>query len=175
MEILRRLFVVPLADNDHGKSHLVRGLLAQGSGRPIPINRPRGPVVLQSPWGRSINALVYGRSFQESEVNAHGTVERSLTAVDPEWRTRDLIILPSHLVRADVRQMVRLAHHNGFDAISVAILLNNQERQDYEDCWRVSWDERWNLPNPEVEDRWEEQVRALASDLWTRICEALGS
>ena len=175
MQILRRLFVVPLANNDHGKSSLVRAVLAQGTGRPVPHNRPRGPAVLQSPWWRTVNALVFIRSFQEAEKGKHGTIENSLDAADADWRTRELILFPSHLVRTDVSRMVITAHANGFDAISVAVLLHDEERANFRECWSVRWDERWNVPNPLVEEGWEEQIRGLGSDLWTRICQSLGT
>jgi hypothetical protein len=167
------LFVVPLANNNHGKSTLVRALLAQGLGAGPP--QRKGTYHLRSPWGRRIDSLVYIRSFEETEKNAHETVEASLEATDSDWHSKELIIFPSHLVRSDVRQMVQVAHANGFDAVSAAVILNDAERENYTDCWRVPWDQRWNLPNPETDEGWEQQVGALACDLWTWICGALTS
>jgi hypothetical protein len=45
---------------------------------------------LVSPWGRPIDAYVFGRSYQEKEKAPHGpydSVEAALDGNDPHWRT----------------------------------------------------------------------------------------
>ena len=171
MRILRRLFVVPLANNDHGKTHIMNALLRQGLGRRSPGQKGRRS--LRSPWGRRINSLVFVRSYQETEKNRHGSVRSALSAEDPAWTRRELVILPSHLAVEDVHEIIETAHGNGFDAIAASVLLNNRERENYADCWNQAWDERWTVPNPLMEENWEEQVEALGCDLWTWICQGL--
>jgi len=170
MEMLRRLFVVPLADNSHGKSRLVNALLAQGLGQRSPGRKGRR--LLRTPWGRNIDALVYVRSFQETEKSAYPGVTDALRHDDDAWYSRDLIVMPSHLEVEDVVQMVQAAHENGFDAIGAAILLDNIEHPQYAECWQAQWDERWTIPNPRRDTGWEDQVDALGRDLWAWISRA---
>lgn len=54
--IIRRLFIVPLANNDHGKTTMIRSLVRQGERRDVDIVR-RASRTLYSPWGRVIDAL----------------------------------------------------------------------------------------------------------------------
>jgi hypothetical protein len=171
MRILRRLFVVPLANNDHGKTHIMNALLSQGLGRRSPGQKGRRS--LRSPWGRRINSLVFVRSYQETEKNSYGGVVAALEAEDGAWMRRELVIMPSHLDVEDVGEMIDTAHGNGFDAVAASVILNNREREDYAQCWRQPWDERWNVPNPLTQEDWEEQVEGLGRDLWTWICQAL--
>lgn len=173
MRILRRLFVVILANNSHGKSHLVNSLLSQGLGAHSPGKKGRRD--LCSPWGRRIDALVFVRSFQETEKNKHSTILGALEAEDSGWSTRELVILPSHLNRDDIREMITAAHENGFDAVVASVLIGDAERENYNECWAEDWDERWNIPNPSNEEDWKAQVDALGHDLWTWICEAMQS
>jgi hypothetical protein len=171
MRIQRRLFVVPLANNDHGKTHIMNALLSQGLGRRSPGQKGRRS--LRSPWGRRINSLVFVRSYQETEKNSYGGVVAALEAEDAAWMRRELVIMPSHLDVEDVGEMIDTAHGSGFDAVAASVILNNRERENYAECWRQPWDERWNVPNPVTEVDWEEQVEALGRDLWTWICQAL--
>ena len=171
MHILRRLFVVLLANNSHGKSHLMNSLLSQGLGAPSPGRKGRRR--LRSPWGRRIDALVFVRSYQETEKNQHENVVAAIEAEDSEWYSRELVILPSHLNREDVRQMIAATHENGFDAVVASILLSDEERRGYRECWAEDWDERWNIPNPTTDENWEAQVDALGRNLWTWICQAM--
>jgi hypothetical protein len=171
MQIARRVFVVLLGNNNHGKTHLVNALLSQGLGEPSPGRKGRRQ--LWSPWGRSIDALVFVRSFQETEKNTHETVLAALEAEDPSWNTRDLILMPSHLEQEDVREMIGIAHQAGLDAIAASICINDHERPNYALCWTEHWNERWTIPNRQA-DQWESRVEALGRDLWTRICHTIG-
>ena len=79
MRIARRLFLVPLADNDHGKTLMIRGLVSQGVGYAYTPPQPqKGARTLISPWGREVDAYIFGRSYQETEKGAHETVEEAL-------------------------------------------------------------------------------------------------
>jgi len=182
MRIARRLFVVLLANNDHGKSTIIRALVSQGLGQKIGLHRKKVRDLL-SPWGRHIDAYIFGRSYQEKEKGNYSSVEAALDGNDPLWRTRELIIMPSHVSRndySDIQNMIDLGHSAGFDVISAAVLLEGNEysnRAAFPPIWTMTWDERWTIPNS-----WQEseryrlgQLEALGCDLWTWICQALAS
>ena len=182
MKITRRLFVVPLADNDHGKSTIIRALVSQGLGQKIGLHKKKVRDLV-SPWGRHIEAYIFGRSYQEVEKGTYGSVEAALDGNDPLWRTRELIIMPSHVSphdHADILDMIAVGHSAGFDVISAAVILEGNgysNRGDFPPIWAMSWDERWTIPNS-----WQQgerylvgQLEALGCDLWTWICRALAS
>lgn len=90
MQIARRLFVVPLANNDHGKTTMLRALVNQGQGSALKANHKKNRS-LTSPWGRPIDAYVFGRSYQEMEKKPHGpygSVEAALDGNDPHCGAR---------------------------------------------------------------------------------------
>lgn len=164
--IARRLFVVPLANNDHGKSALVRALLSQATQRSW--QRPqRGARELWTPWGRHVDSYVFIRSYQEELASNYKSVSKALEGEDPNWASRDLIILPSHLNPSHCTHMIALAHAQGFDAICVPVLLDMTELPRYSSCLELPWDERWTLSNPTSQDP-TAQVDALGRDLWTQ-------
>lgn len=181
MKIARRLFVVLLADNDHGKSTMIRALVSQGLGRAVQLQR-KGVRLLTSPWGRPIDAYIFGRSYQEIEKGEHGSVEDALDANDPDWRTRELVIMPSHVGNIenkseadDIDQMIDAAHAAGFDVICATVIFTGDEEDDraqFADIWRKPWDVRWTIPNPHISEP-EGQLEALGRDLWTWVCEAM--
>ncbi len=183
MRIARRLFVVPIANNDHGKSTMIRALVSQGLGRTVGLQR-KGVRELTSPWGRLIDAYVFGRSYQEVEKGQHGGVEETLNANDPQWRKRELVIMPSHVVHVDndvdaddIDQIIDAAHGAGFDAVCASVIFTGAREDDrttFGDIWRKTWDERWTIPNPYV-DQPDGQLEALGRDLWTWICRGLAS
>jgi hypothetical protein len=184
MRIARRLFVVPIANDKHGKSTMIRALVSQGLGRTVGLQK-KGVRELTSPWGRVIDAFVFGRSYQEKEKREHGSVEQTLDANDPRWKTRELIIMPSHVdpvkdesdIDADIDEIISAAHGAGFDAICASVIFTGareEDRSSFTDIWRKPWDERWTIPNPYV-DQPEGQLEALGRDLWTWICRALAS
>ena len=72
--------VVPLANNDHGKTTMIRSLVRQG-GRYNLDKDKRSPRLLTSPWGRSIDALVIPRSYQETLANEYGSVKAALARI----------------------------------------------------------------------------------------------
>jgi hypothetical protein len=82
MMIARRLFVVPLANNDHGKTTIINALLAQGLSAPSPERK--GARTLISPGGRNIDAYVFVRSYQETEKSAHKSVAEALKDNDSD-------------------------------------------------------------------------------------------
>lgn len=174
MRVCRRLFVVPLGDNEHGKSTLIRALVSQGRGRTMQALQ-HGLQHLESSTGKPIEALVFPRSYQESEKAEHGTVEIALHAVDTQWRRRPLVIMPSHLEVDDIQEIVRTARRAGFDAVAAPIII--PERDDltsdiFTNSLAADWDVRWTLENPES-NNWDAQVQALGRDLWTWICRAV--
>jgi hypothetical protein len=169
--ITRRLVIVPLDNNNHGKTRMIRALVRQGERRKIEVVQ-RGPRRLTSPWGRSVDALIIPRSYQETLAGEFGSRDRALDAVDSSWRQRDLVIFPSHLVRDDCEIIIGLAHGAGFDAIAINVLLEPGEILGGQQCLALPWDERWTLANDRV-DRPEGLVDALGHDLWTWITAAL--
>jgi hypothetical protein len=175
MRISRRLFVVLLANNDHGKSTAMNALVSQGLGAPSPGRK--GIRQLVSPWGRVIDAYLFVRSYQETEKEAHGSVQSALDANDPSWRQRELIIFPSHRSnsRTDIDEMIEAAHAGGFDAICASLIITGADDvTKFAGIWSKNWDERWTLPNPQAAE-WREQAEAVGRDLWTWICRALAS
>jgi len=125
MHIARRLFVVPLADNAHGKTTMLKALVSQG-GQPQFTRLRKGARLLTSPWGRCIDAYIFGRSYQETEKQQHESVVDALDASDAQWRERELIVFPSHVSDSDddVEGMIDIAHEAGFDAICVTVLFD---------------------------------------------------
>jgi GTPase Era involved in 16S rRNA processing len=175
MKLARRLFVVPLGNNNHGKTTMLNGLLAQGLGRESP--EQKGCRDLMSPFGRPIDSFIFVRSYQETEKQRYKSVEKALRDNDSGWHDRELIIFPSHAHRSagDIDEMLTVAHDNGFDIICVSILLDSDERSQFARIWSKNWDERWTVPNPNQDDENDRtaQLRALGCDLWTWICKAL--
>lgn len=169
--ITRRLIVVPLANNDHGKTRMVRAIVRQGGRRDLNVVQ-RSPRILSSPWGRAIDALIIPRSYQETLASEFGSVEQALNAVDSSWRQRDLVILPSHLVPNDCSAIIELAHGAGFDAVAVCVLLDPAETTRCGECLNLRWDERWTVSNDRVTQA-DGQVDALGHDLWAWIAAAM--
>jgi hypothetical protein len=177
MMIVRRLFVVPLANDHHGKTTMVNALLARGLGVSSPGDK--GSRTLVSPWGRRINAYVFVRSYQEKEKKKHKSVAAALIANDPHWEDRELIVLPSHVRNAkrDVDEIIAAAHGAGFDAVCATVIftgLRPENRSLHADIWQSDWDERWTVPNPRnAKEPPDGQLLTLGCDLWTWICRAL--
>lgn len=169
--ITHRLFVVPLANNNHGKTHLIRAVVQQAERRDLQVIQ-RGPRSLWSPWGRTVDALVIPRSYQETLASEFSSVEQALDGVDPSWRQRDLVILPSHLQVPDCATIIDLAHGAGFDVIAVSILLVSGDIAQSQGCLSLPWDERWTLSNDQTIDH-AGQVESLGHDLWSWIAAAL--
>lgn len=181
MYIVRRLFVVPLANNNHGKTTMIRALVNQGQGTALTTN-PKSVRSLTSPWGRDIDAYVFGRSYQEKEKGPYGSVEAALNNNDRHWRSRELIIMPSHVsgignpgAPDDIDQMIDAAHGAGFDTICATVMLAKEPKAiqvQQAAIWKKPWDERWTIPNPRLAKP-DGQLEALGRDLWTWICRAL--
>lgn len=184
MKLARRLFVVPLADNDHGKTTMIRALVAQGLGQALKKSK-KGVRSLASPFGRIIDAYVFGRSYQEVEKGDYGSVTNALAGNDPDWYRRELIVMPSHVSGIgngngkpdDIDQIIDAAHGAGFDVICAAIVFtdgNQNEWTQFQGIWKKGWDERWTIPNPHEENP-AGQLDALGRDLWVWICKALAA
>jgi hypothetical protein len=170
LTITRKLFVTPLGDNNHGKTRLIRSVVNHGRRQRLEAVR-RGPQHLVTPWGRVVDALIIPRSFQETLKREYASVLDALDGVDSEWRTRDLVVFPSHLVSDDCQAMIAAAHGAGFDAIAASVVLTAQEIARHHDCVALRWDERWTLFNTEA-TRPDAQLDALGGDLWTWIAHA---
>ena len=82
--------------------------------------------------------------------------------------------MPSHLIPdADLDAIIVQAHAAGFDAICVAVLLDEAERSQYESCWSKPWDERWTLVAPRTDGDWKRVAASMAHDLWVWVAAAL--
>lgn len=197
MRIARRLFVVPLANNNHGKTSIIRALVSQGEGYHYVSPHPHKSVrTLFSPRGRKINSYIFGRSYQETEKLFYNSVIDALDGNDPLWRSRELIIMPSHTgdikdkrhTVDDIDQMIDAAHRGGFDIIVASIVFNKNNLDNelelfdtkmFEDIWLKNWDERWTLPNKWFDNAkkgnpyLEGQLSAIGRDLWFWIADAL--
>jgi hypothetical protein len=167
----RRLFLVILANNDHGKTTLIRGFLNQ-AGRLEYAKPQKGKRMLTTPWAQEVDSYVFVRSFQETEKSTHPTPGEALLANDGGWTQRDLIVMPSHLDASDCAAMIDEAHKNGFDAIAIRVLFDRAEVSAGSACTALPWDARWTLDNVRVED-WTPQVLSLGGDLWGAVSAAL--
>lgn len=112
------------------------------------------------------------RSYQETLQGEFGTVQGALDGVDPQWYQRDLVIFPSHLVPADCKTMVELAHGAGFDAVAVPVLLQYSELKKCSECLVLPWNERWTILNDSTENP-SAQIDALGHDLWCWVAAGL--
>ncbi|MCW1410739.1 MULTISPECIES: hypothetical protein [Rhizobium] len=156
---------------------MIRALVALGISTEMKLHR-KGAREMYSPWAnRMIDAYVFGRSYQERERGQRGSVEAALDANDPDWRTRELIIMPSHVASVDhpdILDMIDLAHSAGFDVVAASVIFSwdgGDNRADFPNIWRMPWDERWTIPNPWTEDNLQDQLEMLGRELWTRICK----
>ena len=175
MHIVRRIFLVLLGNNEHGKTTMLNALLSQALGAASPGRKGRRD--LTSPFGRHIDAYVFVRSYQETEQDLNKNVIAALDSNDRNWRARDLIIFPNHLERSDVEGMVSAAHSAGFDAICASVILHDLDRKKAAELWQLNWDERWTIPNDPRDDKsaWRPQCEALGRDLWAWTSSALSS
>lgn len=169
--ISRRLMVVPLADNNHGKTTMLTELAKQASRRELK-KLQRGVHVFTSPWGRKIDALVFVRSYQETLRKEHGSVVDSLAAIDKDWYQRDLVIFPSHVEREHCEQIIEAGHEAGFDLVAVPVFLKPTEVRKLGSCLALNWDLRWTVSNDSAED-YQGQLEALGHDLWSWIAGAI--
>ncbi|SFN10432.1 hypothetical protein SAMN05216289_104125 [Dokdonella immobilis] len=128
--------------------------------------------MLVSPWGRSVDALIIPRSYQETLEFEYGSVNSALNGVDPEWRERDLVVLSSHLVASDCAKMIDLAHSAGFDAVVAPVVLGRKEISKYNSCLVLPWDERLTICNDKTDEP-EGQLLALGHDLWSWVAALL--
>ncbi|AJA10266.1 hypothetical protein SKP52_16970 [Sphingopyxis fribergensis] len=131
-----------------------------------------------TPEGRHVDAYIFGRSYQEVERGDYGSVVAALDANDPDWRQRELIVMPSHVASEDIddiKAMIAAAHAAGFDAIAAPIVYwdeHSDNRADLAKALVLDWDVRWTVPNPWHREP-EGQLWALGNDLWSRISRTL--
>lgn len=169
--LVRRVFVVLLADGNHGKSTLIQRLISLGQHWKYQ-RAHKGARVMRSFEGREIDALIFPRSFQEIEGKDHDTPREALDAIDPkQWFKRELIVMPSHVNLADVKAMLETAHSAGFDAVCASMMHLERDWHDYPKVWALDWDERWTLVNRETGPRKEIEggLNALAASLLSRL------
>ncbi|MCI1394681.1 MAG: hypothetical protein LKG81_04355 [Acetobacter peroxydans] len=177
MHICRRLFVVPLANDMHGKSTIIRILVSQAIRRKIERHR-KGARKMITPWSQEIDAYVFGRSYQEVEKGKYKSILKALNGNDPDWKKRELIVMPSHVGSSDIsdiQDMIDAAHSAGFDTVAVPIVYYDEDtdnREDLAPALALNWDVRWTISNPCHENP-EAQLLAFGNDLWSWISRAL--
>lgn len=169
--ITRRLMIVPLANNNHGKTTMLSELVRQAARRELKKVQ-RGVHVFTSPWGRKVDSLVFIRSYQETLKKEYGPVEKALDAIDADWRQRDLVIFPSHIDEAHCKEIINVGQAAGFDLIVVPIVMKSSELNNYSACLKLNWDARWTISNDSTDEPLA-QVEALGHDLWMWIAGAL--
>lgn len=169
--------MVPLANDKHGKSTIIRSLVSQGTRKKVELHK-KGVRQMLTPWGGMVDAYIFGRSYQEAEKRDCGSVIAALDANDPHWRRRELIVMPSHVGKtniSDIQAMIEAAHAAGFDAVAVPIVLANGEtdnRSDLASALALDWNLRWTILNQKQEEP-TGQLWALGNDLWSWISRAL--
>lgn len=169
--------MVPLANNDHGKSTIIRSMVSQAIGRKIDLHRKAVRDMI-TPWGRHVDAYIFGRSYQKIEKSNYGSVVAALDGNDPDWRQRELVVMPSHVAAndvGDIQEMIDAAHAAGFDAIAVPVVCWDAEtdnRADLAPALALNWNARWTIPNQRLENP-AGQLWAFGNDLWSWVSRAL--
>lgn len=185
--VVRKLFIVPLAENDHGKSSVVRAMVQLATGRPAPWKKAAH--ILATPTGARLSALVFPSSYQEQEKRKGNSVSEALSGLAKSsgtspWFTYDLIVYPSHDERLDLIAMFEEGHGHGYDMLAVSVTLDELFPPAHKDCLTLPWNARIMVRNfglkrfkaEGAEDRnliLTPQARAridmLASQLWHSI------
>lgn len=188
--VVRKLFVVPLGENNHGKSSIVRSMIQIAKGEPAPWKKAAH--ILTTPTGARISSLAFPSSYQEQEKPKGNSVSRALSDLakangKSAWFTYDLIIYPSHDDRADLETMLDLGQGCGYDMVAVSITLDESYPPAHQDCLKLPWSERWVVRNHKLrqfkakgaEDKnllltsqARAQIDMLAAQLWSQIDRA---
>jgi hypothetical protein len=191
LPVMRKLFIVPLGENNQGKSNIVRAMIQVATGDPAPWKK--APHILTTPTGARLSSLVFPSSYQEQEKRKGNSVSRALSDLakakkgKSPWYTYDLIIYPSHDDKADLQAMFELGQGHGYDMVAVTITLDESYPPGHQDCLKLPWSERWTVRNYKLrqfkatgaEDKNLEltsiaraQIDMLASQLWNQIDRA---
>lgn len=169
--IVRRIFFVPLANDAHGKTSLLKALHNQAA-RKFRKAPHRGKKLFITPWGREVDVLFSPRSYQETLKKDFGTIRKALTGISPDWTSCELVIFPSHLDTGECGEILNVAHEAGFDCICMPVFISTAEMAEYADCLSLNWDERWTMFNDKT-NKSAPQLSALGHDLWTWLAAAI--
>lgn len=185
----RKLFIVLLGDDKHGKSTILQELAEFGSKhqKSYHPNRPIGLLKLYCE-NTVVDAYIFRRSYQEYLMTEKGYKEEIERAIEKEvgadWFNKDLIIMPLHCsCRSKVsgvdlaRRLIDFVRGYGFDVIVAYIILDSDELKNKNCCreiLKLSWDKRWELYNPRIspedKNKIQKQCEYLAIVLLQRIC-----
>lgn len=176
--VRKKLYLVVLGENDHGKGHIVRSMIRASSLNESDNSR-KGRRRLPNPKGTIIRSYVFPRSFQETEKDDYheptpkARIEACLNANDPNWKSKDLIVMPSHIMEAATEAMISVAHSWGFQAACAYVNLYDDDLKSFGETLSQEWDERWEIKNLQDDDNWEHQCRELGFRLFWRISKYL--
>ena len=183
----RKLFLVPIAENNHGKSLILRDLVRIGTGEYT--GQKRRALILTLPTGQRVSTLFFPSSISE-QVGRNGslTIQKALETLDKRWWTYDLIILPTHENVEDCQSMIRLGNRHGYDMIAVSFIKKEEFSIMHHDCLELPWGERWTVRNyhlpsftvdkiegkrAQITKKAKAQVMSLAAHLWARVGTAM--
>ena len=186
----RKLFIVLLGDDNHGKSKLLQKLAEFGSKHQK--SYPRAIKHLKLYCGNAVvDTYIFRSSYQESPSLAghyNKDIERAIRdKIGEDWFTKDLVIMPfrcecgSKINSVNLaRRLIDFAHSYGFDVIVAYIILDSDELKKKNCCrdiLKLNWDKRWELYNPRIsqddKSKIQEQCEYLAVVLLQRICSEL--
>jgi len=164
----RKLFLVLLGNDKHGKGHIIRPLVTLME--PHLEKPPKGRRRLQLRPGCLVDSYIFIRSYQEYEQPDYGDdIGRCLDANDADWRQRDLLLMPSHIELNHLGAMIDIAHAAGFSAVVAYILMSHGEIANYGGALQLNWDERWEIWNFTNQNFWEVQCSSIGNSLMWRI------
>jgi len=173
----RRIFLVPLANDEHGKGRIINGFISQAR-HDYYVSANKNPYTLTSHANDKIDAFIFPRSYYEVEKGEYNTVRDCLYDHDSFWERLDLIVLPNHTYDRDFddnKQMVRCARDAGFDPICVPILFDAEYPSSVHEHLRLKWSERWTIFNADREHStsMDQQLRSIGKDLWWRVSKEI--
>jgi hypothetical protein len=179
--IQEKYFIVLLAENNHGKGHILRSFVEQ-SGQKF---GQKSHKTFSFPQGK-IESYLFCRSFYEEEFNKHKTPFRALVHNieknrSSNWYEKDLIIMPSHShvtqnknSEAHVKSMLETAQQFGYNTI-LAYIIKDQNLDfsipSFQNILSYPWGKRWQLNNPDStkESVWKQQCKDLGKQLYQKV------
>lgn len=179
--IQEKYFIVLLAENNHGKGHILKSFVEQ-SGQKFGQKSHKS---FSFPHGK-IESYIFCRSFFEEELATHGTPYKALVHNieknrNIKWYEKDLIIMPSHShvtlnkdSEAHVKAMIETAHKYGYNTI-VAYIIKDKDLDltvtSLQNILSYPWGKRLQLNNTDTnqETVWKQQCEDFGKQLYYKI------